>query len=109
MQEELVSLQLLEFEYCHMSSRTYSQHQATNRNDDKQAFKDVGEKRNNGRQNPEVNRHCITLLWLPKQCLQEPELTIPHLCLTGLLFSTSQSPRDVLCIFTADPPATFVA
>lgn len=32
-----------------------------------------------GMQNPEVNRHCITLLWLPKQCLQELEITIPHL------------------------------
>lgn len=42
MQEDPVSLQLLEFGYCHMSSRTYSQHQATNRNDDKQAFKEVG-------------------------------------------------------------------
>lgn len=47
MQEELASLQLLEREYCHMSSHTYSQHQATNRNHDKQAFKQAGKKKIN--------------------------------------------------------------
>jgi len=49
MQEELVSLQLSEFEYCHMSCHTYSQHQATDRNDDTQAFKEAGEKKKAGK------------------------------------------------------------
>lgn len=71
-------------------------------------LRELGEKKK-GKQNPAVNRHCITLMWLPKQYLQEPEVTIPHLCLTGLLFSTLQSPKDVLCILTADPPAISMA
>lgn len=45
-QEELVALQLFESEYCHISSHTYTQHQATNTNHHKQAFKEAGKKIN---------------------------------------------------------------